>query len=791
MGRKRTSTTYSDPCYLTAREVFSEELISDADLKRITEDINKKAKEWGLDDGDKVAFRSKQHRLRAMLVMDKKVAVRQRARRLMAERKVKRFVSDPAYAGDPMKAFYAKFEYIPDNVKGSHEGFFINQETNSRIFGRALDSLGEDAEILRTGKLDSEIADGVYRLNRGEDVSHLRPESVRIAKKLRQYNKYLYNYMRAAGVDIKHRNDYIVRQTHDWEKISEAGFEEWKDFIGPKLDEEATFQDIVDVTEREKILNSIYEDITAGSYGNSVGGFGGQRTLIFKDGVAFSLYNNRFGRDNLMETVINTSRNSARVAALAQTFGDTDIERLWKMMEEETFKKLNKDQRVQFTRGAERRKQMLDIMLGRTSDGPSEMLAKVTRGTLSVQRMALLNNVAISTLPDLATTVGNIISATGMPRFQAYAEAVSTFVNSIPTENRKMWLSYFEESIDSLIESNYQRFGLLGEGNSKFFRSAEEKYFRLVGLTQQTQAAKLANKRIFSRILGDIKGTSFKEMSPRMKATLDRVGITEADWKVMSNYAREVEGKTYILPSDMPSMELKQKLSKYFIAMAKGGVIEGGALHHLQLTGARGAGDPIGAGLRLLTQFMSFSLAIPRTLKQMNANAMNADVLFKAFGVNVSKNVMRTAVDGMILGMMVQYINDLAKNKNPDLTNPEAMKNLALRGMQRGALPILGQYFIDAAQGDMSLERLAGPTFSQIPAVGKIVSTTFEGDIGEALARTGKQISRNIPLQNSILMRPVFNKLFLDSLNEVISPGYKERMEKRAKKEGYDSVIDF
>lgn len=793
MAKKRTSKTYSDECYLAARKAFDPELISDADLKRITERVRELQKEYGIAGGDKVKFRNKAHRLRVHSVVDARAAVLQRARRLMAERKMKKFVNSEDFVGeDPMMPYYAKFEFVPENVKGSHSGFFINQETNLKVMGRALDSFAEDADILKKGKMDEDIADAVWRIQKGESLSDLPADAVRIGKKLHQYNKWLLNYMRESGVNIKERKDYIVRQTHDWEKIGAVDFKTWKDDIWQRLDLDETFKDIADVAEREKILNSIYVDVTTGNYGRGVGAFGGERTLIFKDGRNFAEYNKDYGRDNLFETVINTSRNSARVAALSQTFGDIDVAKLWKDMEAETAKKLSGKQLAEFGRHAEKREQMLDIMLGKTSEGPSELLNKITRGNLSLQRMALLNNVALSTLPDLATTVGNMVSVTGMGRWRAYAEAISDFVDSVPTQNRKQWLSYFEESIDSVVESNYQRFGFMGDGGSRFFSSMEEKYFRLVGLTQQTQAAKLANKRMLSRVLADSSEMTFDQLPQTLKKSMERVDITAKEWDVIRQKVRDVNGKKYLVPSDM-SGDLKQKFSKYFIATTKGGVIEGGALQHMMLTGGRGAGDPVGAGMRTLTQFLSFSLAIPRTLKQManNNKGVKAENFYEMLaGKGAASNVMRTAIDGMLLGMTIQYITDIANGRKPDLDDPEAMKNLVVRGMQRGAMPILGQYFIDAAQGDMSLERLAGPTFSQIPAAGKIISTTFEGDIKEAAARFAKQTARNFPGQNSIFIKPIFNKLFLTELNEVISPGYQRRMEKRMKKEGYDELFD-
>jgi hypothetical protein len=795
MGRKKTSPTYNDECYLAARKFFDSEVIKDKDLKRIVEDIREKQKEYGIEGGDVVKFKSKSHRMRVLSVMDARAAVMGRVRRLVAERQAKSFVNRPEFVNDKMKAFIAKFEYIPEGVEGSHNGFWINQETNMKTMGRALDSFAEDADILRKGELDIEIADATYKLRKGESLDGLHPDAVRIGKKLNQYNNWLLNHMRESGIDIKYREDFIVRQTHDWEKVGAVDFKEWKKFLDGHIDHDATFKDVAGgKAERDKILQSIYQDITQGGYGQGVGNFGGQRSIIFKDGRSFGEYNKKFGRDNLMETVIASSRSSARASALAQTFGDLDVEKLWGDMELEAKKSLSGEALAKFERQAEKRKIMLDTMLGRSSDGPHEMLGKITRGTLSVQRMALLNNVALSTLPDLATTVGNMVSVTGMGRTTAYLQAMGDFVSSLPTAERKKWLGYFEESIDSVIESNYQRFGLgLDEPGGKFFRGAEEKYFRLVGLTQQTQAAKLANKRMLSRAVADLSDKGFEELPGTIKRSMDRVGITKKDWDVMKSHAREVDGKKYILPTDMPTDAMKQKVSKYFIAVTKGGVIEGGAMQHLALTGGKGASDPHGAGMRLLTQFLSFSMAIPRTMRQMkySGEGMKANNFYEMVaGRGAASNVMRTAVDGMILGVAIQYITDLAKGKHPDLSDPEAYRNLALRGMQRGAMPILGQYFIDAAEGDLSLERLAGPTFSQIPAMGKILETTFEGDIGEALARTAKQGVRNLPGQNSILLKPIINKLFLTELNEVISPGYQKRMEKRVKKQGSEILFD-
>jgi hypothetical protein len=132
-----------------------------------------------------------------------------------------------------------------------------------------------------------------------------------------------------AGSYIKLRSDYIVKQSHNADRLHAAGLEKWRGVIRPLLDEDATFGNKTE-EQISEMLDMAFHDIVYGK-GDTLGGANirvGQasklsraRVLHFKSDKEFMAYNKQFGNKELIDTFLSTVNTMSRDIALMEKLG--------------------------------------------------------------------------------------------------------------------------------------------------------------------------------------------------------------------------------------------------------------------------------------------------------------------------------------------------------------------------------------------------------------------------------------------------------------------------------------
>jgi hypothetical protein len=195
--------------------------------------------------------------------------------------------------GDDATGFFVSTQ-SPQGLQ--FEGAKLNMHTQrlttvKHLVSYLKQSMGREVRLFASGKFDLDITLTLEKLNKNLDVSDVDPRIVKIAKSLKDLNGHMIERLRNAGKNIKIRNDYLFRQTHDATKIGKITSEEWSKRIIDKLDHNETFGHGIKTTkEKLDILEKIYNDIITGEFQNNVGSIGGKRTLHFKDAANFFDY---------------------------------------------------------------------------------------------------------------------------------------------------------------------------------------------------------------------------------------------------------------------------------------------------------------------------------------------------------------------------------------------------------------------------------------------------------------------------------------------------------------------
>jgi len=155
-------------------------------------------------------------------------------------------------------------------------------------------------------------------------------------------------------------------------------------------------------------------------------------------------------------------------------------------------------------------------------------------------------------------------------------------------------------------------------------------------------------------------------------------------------------------------------------------------------------------------------------------------------------------VFGTTSGILISYLNELARGKT--ISAPESADDyskIVISGMLRsGALGFAGDIALGEAKtryGHSALETFLGPSYTRLSDITNMVFD-YKKDVmsGEMDSKWEKFVNRagSFVMRNTLpavapgpLARTAFNYLIMYRANEMLSPGYLQRMEERLKQE--------
>jgi hypothetical protein len=360
-------------------------------------------------------------------------------------------------------------------------------------------------------------------------------------------------------------------------------------------------------------------------------------------------------------------------------------------------------------------------------------------------------------------------------RFAADASTTGFFgkaASAIPTiQGANLWTKIWRQGFGVMLEAK------LGDMTAKYadwsaLPAADRAVFESLGINDKDFAIwKLAKPTEFkgSKILGPdaIEGIPTSEI-------------------------RNLMGLRTLKDAEIARQEAALKLVTFTVEQSHQAVLQPGALSQATLTGSTSRGDIMGEIGKTLTQFKSFPMAFTRQMLIERAN-------FAAAGGNPW--VFRAKLLGVtsILGGMSLVLGDIASGKDPrkiwDSNDPKVAMDFGWKAMAKGGG--LG-FFGDVAdafrggaenplrQGTSLLGPVGGYVAGSVfPAVGTGVAalaTQDEKHIKEFNKYAYESVKGIIPGQNLWFIKGFLHNVLLDDLQEMASPGYKDRAKQRAMK---------
>lgn len=656
------------------------------------------------------------------------------------------------------------------------------------------------AVTARAKDLDRRVARELWRL---EDPASGAPTGDRtaetIAKIIHTAQETARNLQNEAGAWIGKMDHYVVRQSHDMEKVrgdnSEAAFERWRSNIEPKLDQR-TFAHLDGSEDIPEFLKETWRNISSGIHetanpdvlrgyagpGNLAKKASAERVLHFKSADDWFDYNGVFGKGAVIDSATTGLMRAARNVALMRTFG-TNPEAMYggwidRMMQ--TAKAADDGKTLAGLRAAKTSNENIMKVITGEADIPQGMsLAKVGSLVRTVETLTKLGSVVLSSLPDLAVNAATLRHQ-GIPLFEAYARQMTSL---LPTgAATRAVADELLVGVDGLMANVMHRFhaedGALGQ-----MANLVDKFHKINLLTFWTDSLKEAAGLMITSNLAKNAGKEFGALDGRLQATLGRYGIAEADWNAM----REVEmhaadGRDYLMPGALDHLpELKTKYSTMISDTVREGMTEPTAGTRAAVTGGMQRGTPWGESIRLLLQFKTYPATFyARTLRREGLTFGDAADRSQSSLSGVAHLIVGTS----LLGYLSFTLKDLANGRKPrDPQDPLDYGKAVMRAMtQGGGLGLYGDFLFGEANhlGGGWASSLLGPAAGTLDNLGKFYDTirdgALKGDMGH-VAAGGIQFAKNNLIPNLFYTRLAMDHLVWFRLQEAANPGYLRRYE--------------
>lgn len=713
-----------------------------------------------------------------------------------------------------------------------------------QLRSKYLSGLNHDLEqagvlkYLSSGSNDAEVADAMWRLGKGESTDGMMKESVKIAEIITKWQESARLDANKAGAWIRKMPGYIARQGHDMMKIRAAGFAAWRDAILPKLDK-ATFEGVAD---QDAFLRSVYDGLASGVHLASekpdwMKGFKGsqnvarrasqERVLHFLDGRSWYEYNREFGVGSVREAIYGGLEASARNTGLMRILG-TNPENMVNYLADTISADLKGNEKALAAFNDARRtsiKHQMAEITGQTNIPGSSSLARFGSTTRAVDSMMKLGGAMISSFNDLASNALEL-RYQGKNFMEALTESIQGRLKRFSSEEQKEILSSLGVYADSMRDEILQRFSGDVTLPGKVAR-LQRQFFRMNGLNWWTDASRNTTATMISHWLAGNAKSPHATLNPDLKRALDLHGIGEPEWNIYRTMdMKGSEGRTFMTPDGIDSVpddviakyvadknvtvnersianarsELGDKLRGYILDRVMVAMTEPTARTRATMKQGTQPGTWPGEILRFMGQYKSFTASFmqqalgrevfgrgytPAPLGQSRWGSVS-NALFKS-GKGEMVGLAQVALWMTFFGYLSMQTKLMLKGQTP---RPADAKTFLAAAAQGGGLGIFGDFLFGEANrfGNGPITSLAGPVAGSADQLVTLFQKARSGD-----AKAGDFFRFTVdhtPFINLFWSRPILNYLFLNQLQESLSPGSLHRYEQNIRKnQGNDFLI--
>jgi hypothetical protein len=713
-------------------------------------------------------------------------------------------------------------------LKGQYIGGLVGDLERAGLF-----------EVFADGAIDQEVARALWAIDTPAELNKLPKPAQDIAKVVRRWQEKARVDANRAGAWVGKADGYIVRQSHDADRLQRGGFDKWKDTILPRLDLDKMFPDGVPAAVNlDKYLNEAYTGIVSGIHetlavnAEKMGGFKGPgniakklsqgRKLEFKSADDWFSYNQEYGTGNVREAALLGLSRSADATGTMRVLGTNPEANLQSMYEAvrgqmreardfEGLKKLDSKWNTWI-------KALAGEVLGRNSAPASRTLATAGTVVRGLNSMAALGGAVVSSVTDIPVRAmemryqgQNFLGATLDGLLTPFKRLIESSESAAERKALLAELGYFSEGVSGLLGARFSA----ADGMPGTMAKAQRLFFKASFLTGWTDVFRDASILATSGHLAALTENSFEKLPQASTRLLQQYGIDKAEWQALREATRTIGDKTVMSPEvvrELPSSKFKALAGERLKGIEA--TDENAAQIERILNDTR---EDLAVKLQtLLSDRMNYAIVSPDARARVIANwgqqrgtaageIARAVMQFKSFGVGFTQRVVGRETFGYgarrvrdirsqevvgiaqliaattAFGYIGMAAKDFTKGKEP--RSPNDWKTWVAAMQQGGGFGIYGDFLFGEASrfGNSPVETLTGPTLGKVADIWNIVQSAKAGD--DPSAKAFRFALNNTPFMNLFYTRLALDYMVFWRLQEYLNPGYLKRMERRTKQE--------
>ncbi|NWG26612.1 MAG: hypothetical protein HXY30_19705 [Pseudorhodoplanes sp.] len=646
----------------------------------------------------------------------------------------------------------------------------------------------------------------------------------------------------AFGASVMHDPDRMLaaagglRRKLTPEKMRKAAFRElWEDarraWVAatlPRIDAKRMFGTEKDA---DKKLAEMFGGLVTGDhmkvqalpdegYFNVAAKVSASREFVFKSARDQLAYMRQFGRFGATDAWLYGMRYAADKYAIMKVFGSEPKKGFDEILEYAKGRTKGTPERRALDKAERWLRTRYAVVSGEADIPLQNAWSGLAAGWMAVVRMAKLGLTPLSMLADNAT-MSRELAYQGLGVFERYSSLFSGYLRGADGSAKREVADLLHTGIFGRLRGATARFDI-ADGAPGILAKLENIFFRFTLISPLSENKRADAERLMARHFGKLRGKAFGELEAGERRIMQAFGIGEKEWELLGKAEwNEVGGDVYLTPDvalripdeamnahlggtgsiseraaaaaanpvdvgaagnalDRARKELALKLWAYYGERGQFAVIEVGAREKAILYQGTQSGSPLNLALRLLLQFKQFPTALL-------TKVYGRELFGGKTGLDRVAGVTEFVVVSTLLGMLANYLNDIAKGQDPNARWRNAPLSSVVQGFLRGgAGTIYGDFLIGefSRHGLSALASLAGPTFGQIDKVAELWSSLTHPEKWKASAAAlgVRTVRENTPFLNMIYTRAAFDYLIYWRLLEALNPGYLSRMEQTMKR---------
>jgi hypothetical protein len=631
----------------------------------------------------------------------------------------------------------------------------------------------------------------------GEDTGDASAREM--AQAWKEASDYLRKRFNAAGGQILSRLNWGMPQMHSVVRVRSATFDQWREFILPRLDPEKMIDEQTGLRmspERlEFALRDVYETISADGFNKRNPGATGQgrsiatrrtdhRFLVFKDADSWLQYQQKFGNDNPFDTMFGHIKSMSKDIALMEILGPNPkatVDFLKQTAQKQAAMAGDEAMENAARKSAAKLDTFYMAVTGANNSPIDSRVMSTFAGLRQVLQSAQLGAAAISAITDV-NFQRMARGFVGLPQATTITDYLKLLMPLGAEERGKtaIRLGLIAEGWSSLASAQMRYVGDIS--GPEVTRRIADFVMRASFLSPFTQAGRWAFGMEFLGTLADNTAKTFDELDTPLRTTLERYNIGSDKWDIMrSTELYDHEGATFLRAEDIeartdidPTLarDLATRMMEMIETETNFAVPSTSTRGRVALTGETRPGTISGELSRSFAMYKNFGVTLVNTHLMRGVTQEGA----KAKGKYLADLIISTTV----MGALAIQLKEMGKGRDPRPMTDNAFWIAAF--LQGGGIGIFGDFISSSENrfGGGLAETVAGPVVGFVDDVGQLtIGNLIQAAKGEDtnIAReTIKFVSRYTPGSSLWYARLALERMVTDQLLLYADPKARSNM---------------